>query len=149
MWGIRILKLSIAASLPLAQPPESAFKRSFQLSGCAVNCLLECCGFVAHGDGTESCKTRFHQTALVIRSGFGTVLVAEVNLHPREPRVEAVKQILHSCFNMAGKSCAPLDAFISVDLNVHTDLLSWRLVVEKDYYWNVAINTHKNKAGAH
>ena len=52
-------------------------------------------------------------------TSFVTILVANVNFHPRHPIAESFQLPRHGRLNMSRQTCAAIDVVIGVDLNLH------------------------------
>src|SRR5690606_14241221 len=108
---------SLASAIP--QPPKRAVQRALELPGRAVPRLLDGRRLVAHRDRLQPGEARLEQSALVVRAALDGVVVAQVDLDPRDPPGEAPQRLAQRGLHALGQRGAPLDVAIGVDLHQH------------------------------
>jgi hypothetical protein len=117
----------------IVQAPEGTLDQMGQLIYRAVDGLSQGVGLVSDRDGPVAFEARFHHAAYVVITALlatltatllAAVLVAQMNLHPRDVPAEPAQGILHYATDMIGQRFAAFDVMVGIDLGLHDVMFS-------------------------
>jgi hypothetical protein len=96
----------VSQSLQGGVAVQGALDRSLQLTGRAVDRLVQGRCLVSDGGGLAPLESGLHNAAYTVLASLVAVHVAEMDFHPRDPIAESVQGALHHAFNMGGELLA-------------------------------------------
>src|SRR4051812_22086585 len=74
---------------------------------------------MSHDYRLDRLCARFHNATLVVWPGFGTVVIAQMDLDAGHLPLEVAHRVLHDSAYVLGHALASVDVVIGVDLNLH------------------------------